>query len=103
MDESYASDDGSALGVARFVRHCNLALESEVYMSYGHLHKGLLKAIVDVVRAGDPCLPFSTIDVTEQLLRQRWWGGRSPKTPERTVNIGLTGIQRSAVHGQVRL
>jgi len=55
-------------------------------MSYGHLHMGLLKAIVDVVRAGDPRRPFSTIDVTEQLLRQNWWGRRLPKTPERTVN-----------------
>ena len=56
-------------------------------MAYGDPHRGLLKAIIDEVRAQGADARFYSVNITEALLRKRYWGDKPPKTPERTVNM----------------
>jgi hypothetical protein len=56
-------------------------------MAYGDPQRGLLKAIIEEARILGADARFCSVDITEALLRKRFWGFKSPKTPERTVNM----------------
>jgi hypothetical protein len=45
----------------------------------------LLRAIIDVVNDLGPEYVHHPKDVTEELLKRKYWGNRVPKTPLRTV------------------
>jgi hypothetical protein len=55
-------------------------------MAVGNPRKGLLKAMIDVIRFDGPSRAFTSLDLTEKLLRAHFWRGKKVVTPERTVN-----------------
>jgi hypothetical protein len=49
--------------------------------------RGLLKAIIEEAPTFGADARFRSVDITAALLRKRFWGFESPKTPEQTVNM----------------
>ena len=59
-------------------------------MAKGDPQRGLLKAIIDVMKelGADQC--YRADYIAAKLKEKNYWGGRMPKTPERTVSTHFT-------------
>ena len=53
----------------------------------GSPSRGLLKAMIQAANVNFGGQAFFTAELTDELLRQNYWGKQDPQSPERTVNM----------------